>query len=87
MGRDAQPRYQASRCHERRGADGEGGVGPDERDQAAGEGGREDLDQPAGGPRHRVRRQPLLLARERRDNGLHRRVEEGVARGEAAATA
>ncbi len=48
--RDAQPRYQESRHDEGGGIDGEGGTGPDEGNQAAGGGGRQDLDQPAGGP-------------------------------------
>jgi len=53
----------------------------DQRDQPAHDCRSKDLNQPTGRPADRIGGKALLLGSEHRDNGLHGRVEAGVARG------
>ena len=64
---------------EARGIEREGRPGADERDGPAGDGGGNDLDQPPGGPGHRVCGEPLPHGGQGGDHRALRRVEEDVA--------
>lgn len=81
MGRDLKQGDERCGEDEARSVDREGGTRPDQRNDPAGDRGREDLHESASGPRHRVRSQSLLRGGEHRDDRVHGRIEEGAARG------